>query len=409
MTDDQTSTPHAHPEAPPSEACSAGLTTFENWCLDHAAEFAGIDPLFRAVADLLDRLGFGFDRITFNLEMLHPEIGGQGHSWVRGSGAIMFTAARGIERSEEYKRSPVRMVDQTGQAQRFDLAAGQGQDLPLLARLAGEGFTDYMILPLRFVEKSRSAAASFAVRTPGGFSAEQVQAAERIVRAISPILESRVTRTIAVDLLTTYLGQGAGERVLNGQIRRGDASSIFAAVLFCDLRGFTAFTQDHLSEAVLGRLNDWFELAVAAVEANRGEVLKFIGDGMLAIFPADEFNPQEACGHALAASLQLNDGVNGWNERAPAASVPLDYGLSLHLGYVAFGNIGGARRLDFTVIGPTVNLASRLMDVAKQCDRRVVVSQAFAGCSGQRFEPLGSFALRGLADPVPVFAPQPPT
>ncbi len=364
-----------------------------------------IDALFQAACARLDAAGFPIDRVSLNLEVIHPEVGGEGRIWQRAAEVVVNRAARGVELSDDYLLSPVKVVDDTDRPFRRRLD-GAATGMPLLDRLGREGFTDYLIVPLAFQDKDRTAAMSFATRRPGGFTDADEADLLLVVQSLCPAVEARVMRIIGRDLLTTYLGRDPGERVLRGQIRRGDVSSLFAAILFCDLRNFTGFTQDNPSTAVIGRLNDWFGLAVEAVERNGGEVLKFMGDGLMAIFPAEELNPRQACGHALAAASEIGQGADAWNAGRDPRHPPLDYGLSLHLGYVAFGNIGGARRLDFTVIGPAVNLASRLMEVAKHLDRRVVVSQSFAGCSGRNHEPLGDYALRGIGHPVPVYAPE---
>lgn len=374
-----------------------------DWLLT-GGDHGDIDALFQAACARMDAAGFPIDRVSLNLEVIHPEVSGEGRIWQRDAGVAVHRAARGVEWSDDYLLSPVKVVDDTDRpfARRLD---GAPTGMPLLERLRGEGFTEYLIVPLPFQDKDRTAAMSFATRRPGGFTPADTADLLLVVRTLSPAIEARVMRIIGRDLLTTYLGRDPGERVLRGQIRRGDVSSLFAAILFCDLRNFTGFTQDNPSQAVIRRLNDWFGIAVEAVEGNGGEVLKFMGDGAMAIFPAEELNPRQACGHALAAASAIGVGADAWNAGRDPHLPALDYGLSLHLGYVAFGNIGGARRLDFTVIGPAVNLASRLMEVAKHLDRRVVVSQSFAGCSGRNHEPLGDFTLRGIGHPVPVYAP----
>ncbi|WP_114391957.1 adenylate/guanylate cyclase domain-containing protein [Oleisolibacter albus] len=364
-----------------------------------------LDLLFAGALERLETAGLPLDRVLLALEFLHPEVSAEGRLWVRGEGLSRRLLERSEERLEDYVNSPMHRVDTTGQAFRVRL----DQPLPpmqLLPRLRDEGFTDYAIYPLGFQDSGRSAAISFATRRPGGFCTLDIQDLDRTVSLLSPLLEARVIRTIATDLLTTYLGSGAGRRVYDGQIARGDCESIFAAIWFCDLRHFTGFAQDSLSEAVIQRLNCWFDLAVDAVEAHGGEVLKFMGDGLLAIFPADMLDPRVACGHALAACADLSHAVDAFNRTPPAGQPPIEYGLSLHLGHVAFGNIGGARRLDFTVVGPAVNIASRLLDVAKAQECRVVVSEAFAGCSGRAMQPLGTYPLRGLDQPHAVFTPQ---
>lgn len=374
-----------------------------DWLLLEGGRLFDIDQLFAQLVDRVARSGIPIGRVSLNLELLHPEVVGEGRVWICGQATGAHRLNRVDTNIEEYLSSPVRQVDETGEPFRVRLHA-QDTNMPLLARLKREGFQDYYIIPIQVQDRHRSAAMSFASkRVP--FTEADITDLEHVVAAVSPILEARVVRNIARDLLATYLGTGAGERVYAGQISRGDADSIFAAILFCDLRGFTRYTAENLSANVVARLNHWFDLAVDAVEAHGGEVLKFIGDGMLAIFPADMLNPREACGHALAAASTLHRAVADWNEQCPDGHVPIDYGLSLHLGHVAFGNIGGKRRLDFTVVGPAVNLASRLLDVAKVLDSHFVVSSAFAGCSGRPMRTLGVHPVRGLDIPEEIFVP----
>jgi len=385
---------------------SPRIRALTDWLVLGGGRIRQLDDLFPAVCAEL-ALHFPVDRISLNLEVIHPELSGQGREWVRGKDIAVHEAPRGMELHEDYLSSPVKVVDDTGEPFRARLEETD-HGMGVLRRLRGEGYSDYYIVPLAFQDSNRTAAVSFATRQAGGFTPEDIADLTHAAAALSPVVEARVVRSIATDLLSVYLGREPGARVYNGQIRRGDCSSIFAAILFCDLRGFTAYTQAHTSDEVIGRLNVWFGHAVQAVEGSGGEVLKFMGDGLLAIFPADEMNPREACGHALTATAALDRAVANWNADRPDGVPEIDYVLSLHLGYVAFGNIGGARRLDFTVVGPAVNQASRLLDLAKQMDRRLLVTRAFAGCSGRVFQDMGTFPLRGLPKPEPVFAPPDP-
>ncbi len=386
-----------------SAILSNRIRPIADWLLLEGSRLFDIDLLFAQLVDRVAQVGIPIGRVSLNLELLHPEVVGEGRVWLCGQATGAHRLNRVDTNIEEYLHSPVRQVDETGEPFRVRLHA-QDTNMPLLARLKREGFQDYYIIPIQVQDRHRSAAMSFASkRVP--FTDADIKDLEHVVAAVSPILEARVVRNIARDLLATYLGVGAGERVYAGQISRGDADSIFAAILFCDLRGFTRYTSENLSANVVARLNHWFDLAVDAVEAHGGEVLKFIGDGMLAIFPADMMNPREACGHALAAASTLHRAVAEWNAQCPDGHVPIDYGLSLHLGHVAFGNIGGKRRLDFTVVGPAVNLASRLLDVAKVLDSHFVVSSAFAGCSGRPMRTLGVHHVRGLDIPEEIFVP----
>jgi len=379
------------------------VRSIADWLLLEGNQLFDIDQLFAQLVDRVAQAGIPIGRVSLNLELLHPEVVGEGRVWLCGQATGTHRLNRVDTDMTEYLNSPVHRVDETGEPYRLRLSV-EDTDMPLLARLKREGFQDYFIAPIQVQDKHRSAAMSFAAKRTA-FSDDDIRDLTHIVAAVSPLLEARVVRNIARDLLATYLGAGAGDRVYAGQISRGDSDHIFAAILFADLRGFTRFTADNLSATVLERLNHWFDLAVDAVEAHGGEVLKFMGDGMLAIFPADMMNPREACGHALAAAATLDNAVTAWNAACPNGQTRIDYGLSLHLGHVAFGNIGGKRRLDFTVVGPAVNLASRLLEVAKVLDSHFVVSTAFAGCSGRMMRSVGVHEVRGLDQPEEIFVP----
>jgi adenylate cyclase len=214
-----------------------------------------------------------------------------------------------------------------------------------------------------------------------------------------------VLRRIAVDLLDTYIGHRSGERVFDGQIQRGTAETIEAAILMVDLRRFTRFSDAHPISLVVSTLNDFFEQMVAAVDEQRGEVLKFMGDGLLAIFPANGSDIAASCAAALAAGQGALKRLNGMNrERSQRHEPPLAIGLALHVGAVAYGNIGGRSRLDFTVIGPAVNHTNRLLELAKNLDISAVASQAFERQCGDDLPGLGRHRLRDIDSPQTVYS-----
>jgi adenylate cyclase len=205
-------------------------------------------------------------------------------------------------------------------------------------------------------------------------------------------------RRSAASLLRTYLGIGPAGRVAAGAIRRGDIVAVDAAILFVDMRGFTALTERETPAAVLTVLDRYFETVAQAIVDRGGDVLKFMGDGVLAIFPFEQAGgAAAACGAAVGAVRAIRQGLTAGPE-------PVAVATALHLGPVLYGNIGSPDRLDFTVLGPAVNLASRLEGLAKQLDRPTVCSAPFRQAWGGTTEPLGAHPIRGLADPQPVFA-----
>jgi class 3 adenylate cyclase len=244
----------------------------------------------------------------------------------------------------------------------------------------------------------------FASDRPDGFDRAQRALLRRAASLLATPLEIVVTRQTAAILLATYLGRRSGARVLAGAVQRGDGETIHAVLWYSDLRGFTALSESLPRDRVIALLNAHFERLAAPIKAFGGEVLKFMGDGLLAIFPTEPGGAAHACERALRAARGARAGMAALNgERMAAGESPLDFGLALHLGDVMHGNIGAPDRLDFTVIGPAVNVVSRLEALCKEIDRPVLISAAFAGACRDDLEPIGSYRLPGVTQPERVF------
>ncbi len=343
-------------------------------------------------------------RVSLILETLHPEDSGIRATWQEGAVNRTQMTRAGIATSSAYLNSPVYIVDQTNEP--FRWRAGEPtRGMELLDELAAEGTTDYLILPLPFQDTTRTAAMSFATGAPGGFDDAQIALMAEAAALYSPSAERVLLRQIAVGLLAAYVGPDAGAQVYEGRIDRGDVETLTAAILFADLRDFTAMSDALPRAEVVDLLNRWFDVLGDAVDAQGGEILKFMGDGLLAVFRVRD-GAAGTCGQALDAALAVRDGTARLAaDLATAGRAPIACGLALHLGEVAFGNIGTRRRLDFTVIGPAVNHASRLQGLSKALGEPVLASAAFTAASGRRLRPLGSHSLRGVAEPLEVFAP----
>jgi adenylate cyclase len=217
------------------------------------------------------------------------------------------------------------------------------------------------------------------------------------------VLEAHVTREIARTVLETYVGQEAGRRVLGGEIRRGHYQHRAAVIWLCDLRGFTALSETLAGGAVVALLNDYFERMAAAVRGHDGEILKFVGDAMLAVFPTMPDGPAAACRAALAAAHDARAAMAAWNAvRAARGDPPLHFGIALHLGEVVSGNIGGTDRLDFTVIGAAVNRAARIEALTGPLGHPVLVSETVAQHAGP-LRSCGRHRLRDVAEQVELF------
>ena len=266
------------------------------------------------------------------------------------------------------------------------------------------GGTDYYATLLYYGDGSLHGC-TFVTRSDAGFSPAHLSMIEAALPSLSSALEPVTMRKSSKSLLRTYLGDGPSEAVWNGTIRRGERTSLEAVVMFCDLRGFTALSDSACEEDLFDALNGYFDVVVQAVEEMNGDVLKFMGDGILSVFavptPADHsYQCQQA---ARAAQKALCD-LAGLNERrAQANKAKLDFGIGINSGQVSYGNIGSPGRLDFTVLGPAVNLASRIEGLTKSTGHRVLVTRAIAETDPENFVACGLHDVRGLARPIELF------
>lgn len=369
-----------------------------DWLLDGA-------PGAPRATDVLDQLcrrlradGVPIDRSALFVQVLHPQFMAMSSYWLPDRPIEIEPNPYSLAAEDDYQNSPATLVMSRGRSVRRDLAAElAADDAPILRRLKAEGYTDYLILPLRF-GRGDVHAVSFVTRSTGGFADAEVASLEAIVRPLARIMEIMVLRRLGTTLLDTYVGRRSGERVLRGVIRPGDVERIEAAILFTDLRGFTAFSNSHPPEQVIERVNAMFGCIVPAVDTEGGEVLKLIGDGLLAIFPFGDDPPAEVAAAALRAARAAIRAL-----ATLTLAPPPRCGMALHLGEVSYGNIGAGSRLDFTAIGPAVNLTARLEPLTSRLQRPLVASAAFAAVVDAELEPLGSFELRGFGEAIPVY------
>jgi adenylate cyclase len=315
--------------------------------------------------------------------------------------------------TDVWLRSPFYDMLQTGASLiRRRLNADTKDDFSMLADWLAAGMTDYVAITTRFAAKGviggmDAVYSSWGTKTSAGFDDSQIATLERLVPhlalAIKSVSLARMTRT----LMETYLGRDAGQRVLGGRIVRGIAERIDAVVWFSDLRGFTHIT-DMTPEEVIPLLNDYSDVIVSAIHEHDGDVLKLIGDGTLAIFTADD--RAHACTAALSAAIAAREGIAVLNKRRQANGKPItDMYLGLHVGKVFYGNVGSRERLDFTVIGPAVNEASRIAAMCRSVDQPVLTSAAFAKVCDTKHSlvSVGRYALRGISHPQELFTLDP--
>jgi adenylate cyclase len=269
--------------------------------------------------------------------------------------------------------------------------------------MRAKGLTDYVAWPLYHTLGKRHLV-TFATDRRGGFDDAHIAALKRLLPVLALVSEIRIKNRLARTLLETYVGSHAGELILAGATRRGTGTTVRAAIMICDLRDFTKISDNWPRDDVIDLLNDYFDAMSAPIARHGGEILKFIGDGLLAIFPLSEPN---ACANLLRAVTEARQAMVALNERNSATSrAPLNYGIGVHVGDVMYGNIGSKARLDFTVIGPAVNMASRLEALTKQLGKMVLLSRDFAELVEREFEleRVGQHAVRGFSEPIELFA-----
>jgi adenylate cyclase len=343
-------------------------------------------------------------RVGAFVRTLHPDAFGRSFVWRPGADVVINTAGFDLPDSPEFKRSPLALLYASGREVRYRLDDPESRRFPLFDDMREEGVTDYIALPLHFTDGSTHAT-SWTTRAPGGFSDEHLASLRTVVQPFARLAEIFAMRRTATALLDTYVGNRAGERIWAGQIRRGHAEAMQAAIWLSDLRGFTALSDRLAARAVVNILNQYFDCQVPAIRKHGGEILKFMGDGLLAVFPIDKDGGDlgAVCARVLEAAREARASVEAMRYPAGEGDERFRFGVALHIGEILFGNIGGMSRLDFTCIGPAVNLAARLEKIAGKLSRTVVASAAFAGVCRDGWTELGEFPIAGFSKTQRVF------
>jgi adenylate cyclase len=376
----------------------------DRWLLREGPHIESIVEMFDELCWRLVGDGLPLWRATLHMGTLHPQIRSLGARWLRPFNIIEeYRILNGSEATDEYLLSPIRATTERGAPFRRRLTEDT-PEYPLLTKLRGFGVTDYFALALNRTFR-RFPVVTWATDRPSGFSDDDIAALEDINPALAAIVDTRAVRRMTENLLDTYLGPQAGRRVLAGQIQRAEGEQLRAVIMIADMRGFTALSDRLPGEEVIELLDDYFDAIVTPVGARKGETLKFMGDGVLAIFPAaDDDDFSEASVQALEAALEGLERLGMVNKARRATDrTEVRIGIGLHLGEVIFGNVGAADRLDFTVIGPAVNLASRIEGLTKRLLRPILVSSAFARVCPRPLVSLGFHPVRGLFEPEEVF------
>lgn len=374
--------------------------------------------LITGLCERLLQTGLSLFRVSSTTERLHPTVGGQGVIWWRNDALEHQSHPRRAtpEGEEIQRRSPFDHLIANRLPRRrwrFDDSYRPGE-FPLLDSLKAKGATDYLAQVVDIgrrasLSSARDIAFSWATDSPNGFTDADIALIERLAPTLALVVNAARNVTTGRVLLGTYLGTDAAERVLSGKFVRGEADPIRAAIWFSDLADFTRISDSTPAATMLALLNDYAGCLSDAIHAHDGQVLKFIGDGILAIFRDDD--QRRACSRALDAAGEALRKAQVLNDRRHAVGLPkTEFKLALHFGELLYGNFGSTTRLDFTVLGSAVNEASRIADLCRSLDRNVIVSSAFAQTAVTRaaeLVSLGRYALKGVSRPQELFTLDP--
>lgn len=359
-------------------------------------------------AHQLNACGAPVDRLQITTLTLNPEIVGNSNNWMKSTDVTRrIKTAHHVRETERYIGSPMKQLIDTEKRVRQRLDQLPENAHRTYTELAEDGFIDYLALPVLTADGLCSVFI-LCSKKPTGFSDDDIENFRTIRNYLVPILEVQSLRALSKSLLNTYVGKRTGEKVLSGMIKRGDADIIKAALWFSDLRNFTHLTETLPTDQVLELLNAYFEFVSAAVTAQGGEILRFIGDAMLIVFPINAgTNPRTACKAAIDAAIDAQNTLASLNHRRRRRGhAEIEFGVGLNIGEVIYGNVGAPDRLDFTVMGPAVNHTARLEALTKRLDRNVLFSREFAELIDEPVESFGLHDMKGIAEPQAVFGLQ---
>src|SRR5262245_52023343 len=377
-----------------------------HWLANNTRDERFIDNVFAELCVRLQRMGIPVKRASLHLLIYHPQWLGARIMWADGMReAEMARVDYDVRGRSEYFGSPASEIydGATEVHENLERDPSLGRKHAIYDEMRAKGLTDYVAWPLYHTLGKRHMV-TFATDRPGGFDDAHIACLLKLLPVLALVSEIRIKNRLARTLLETYVGTHAGDLILAGATRRGSGTTVRAAIMICDLRDFTRISDSWPRDDVIDLLNDYFDAMSEPIARHGGEILKFIGDGMLAIFPLSQ---PDACANLLHAVTEARQAMAALNERnRNIGRAPMNYGIGVHVGDVMYGNIGSQTRLDFTVIGPAVNMASRLEALTKQLGKTVLLSRAFADFVESDFdlERVGEYPVRGFNDPIELFA-----
>jgi adenylate cyclase len=392
------------------------VTRLVDWLIEAGLAGESETALLAGFCGRATDAGLDVGRALVIIDTLHPIHEGRAFRWRSDkpgdAEVIEYGPTREGEAAERWRRSPFYQLVESGESLfRQSLLERGGPDYFTFDEYRADGMVDYVAFIHRFaadgvIGEMDCVYSAWATSAPAGFSESDVAALRRLSAALGLAVKSASLARIAATLVETYLGRDAGRRVLNGKIVRGVAEEIRAVIWFSDLRGYTGISDAAAPQQIIPFLNDYADAIISAVQGEDGDVLKLIGDGILAIFTAE--SPERACAQALAAAAAAQRHVTALNARRRSDGLPAtEFYLGLHAGEMFYGNIGSIDRLDFTVVGPAVNEASRIAAMCRSVEQPVLLSSTFVREAGEQarrgFVSVGRYALRGVGRPQELF------
>ncbi len=387
------------------------IDALADWLVSQALQDSPLVEIFEGTCKRLYAAGIPVARSHITFRVLHPLYQAQALHWQRDRGAELHRYVHG-EDLDDWRKSPLHhMLAHSVPYLRRRLTGDSAiLDFELLEELKEQGFTDYFAFLVVFdgnfdVELSNGIVGSWCTDRNNGFTNADIRSLQRVEQRLAVAFKINIQSQLTANILSAYLGPGAGKQVLSGQIKRGDGETIRAVIWYSDMRDSTRLADSMSGPAFLQALNQYFEATAGAVLMHGGDVLRFIGDAVLAIFPiGSEQEAAAPCRLALQAASDAEENLSIANsERASRGEETLDFGLGLHVGEVLFGNIGVPERVEFSVIGPAANEVARLESLTKTLKSRVLVSETFANNLSMDWIPAGQFELRGVGAPVSVY------
>ena len=397
--------------AAPAEVSTILMDRVADWLTQSSLADDDLETMIRGFCERLAATGLPLARVHMTFSMLHPLYDALGFTWERGSGMRVegFRTRPGQGR-DRFLRSPYyHLLSNNLDHLRRRLDNSAASEFPIFDELRQVGITDYLAFVHSFgAGRDQGMMGSWATDSPNGFSENTIAALLRIQNHLAVAAKMAVLNRLADNMLTTYLGGDAGKRVLSGKIKRGEGDTIRAALVIADMRGSTMLAEREGREVYIETLNSFFDAIAAPFNRRGGQIMSFMGDGFLAVYPCDgQHEPSEiACRAALSAAFRASARMNALNDdRVQRGLTEIGFGVGLHVGNVMFGNVGLNDRLTFSAFGTAVNEASRLQALTKKYPRQLIASKDFADYCGGRWITIGKEKLRGVGQKLTILYP----